>query len=59
MCYLLQDHFSTAEVWIPGDSEDAKRALQAQPLASLRPLAAALLRGDLNGPDGRAFPGVI
>jgi len=43
---------------IGGEPEDAKRVLQAQPLPSLRPLAAALFRGELDGqPEGRAFPG--
>jgi len=43
---------------VGGQPDDAKRVLQAQPLPSLRPLAAALLRDELDGqPEGRAFPG--
>jgi len=41
---------------VGGSPEDAKRSLQAQPLAPLRVLAAAVFRGDLDGPDGAAFP---
>lgn len=41
---------------VGGNAQDAKRALQAQPLPSLRALAAALYRSDLHGPDGSAFP---
>jgi len=41
---------------VGGGRDDAKRALQAQPLAPLRALAAAVFRGDLDGPDGCAFP---
>mmetsp|Transcript_58464 Transcript_58464/g.92423 ORF Transcript_58464/g.92423 Transcript_58464/m.92423 type:complete len:102 (+) Transcript_58464:3-308(+) len=41
---------------VGGTGDDAKRVLQAQPLPNLRPLAAALYRGELDGPDGGAFP---
>lgn len=41
---------------VGGDAEAAKRVLQAQPLPALRSLAAATFRGDLEGPDGVAFP---
>jgi len=41
---------------VGGTPDNAKRALQAQPVPTLRALAAALFRGDLDGPDGCAFP---
>lgn len=41
-----------------GAVEDAKACLQAQPLPPLRALAAAVFRGELDGPDGCAFPAV-
>lgn len=41
---------------VGGSQEDGKRVLQAQPLPPLRALAGAIFRGDLDGPDGCAFP---
>lgn len=39
-----------------GGTDDAKETLQAQPLRSLRMLAAAIFNGQLDGPEGVAFP---
>lgn len=41
---------------VGGSQEDGKRTLQAQPCPALRALAAAVFHGDLDGPDGAAFP---
>lgn len=41
-----------------GGPEDAKETLQAQPRSSLRMLAAAIFHGQLDGPEGAAFPDV-
>eukprot|EP00438_Fugacium_kawagutii_P031086 Skav204628 [mRNA] locus=scaffold1712:294496:298403:- [translate_table: standard] len=41
-----------------GGPDDAKETLQAQPRSSLRMLAAAIFHGQLDGPEGAAFPDV-
>merc|ERR1740121_734473 len=41
---------------VGGSKEEGKITLQAQPPPALRALAAAVFHGEVNGPDGVAFP---